>query len=129
MKRSTTKAQIFCIALILIASFSFAQQITFDYVCPAPGSKYLNPEQNIILNTSASFDQDVLSDAYFNIRGSKSGINNFELLLSEDRRTLLINPTQKFRLDEEIFVIVDGLQTANGRIIQRIDLNFFIKEK
>ena len=129
MKRLITKAQIFCIILALLSNLTIAQYSSFEYVCPVPGSKYLNTEQNIILKSSTSFDLGAIEGAVAYLHGSKSGTQQVEFIMTTDQKTLLIKPRQKFSLNEKVSVRVSGLRTIDGQTVPELEFEFYTKEK
>jgi len=129
MKNACYKAHIFLVFFTFLTIISSAQQTGLDYICPVPGSKYLNPEQNIILKTLSSFDPGVLENANVYLLGSKSGIIEVDFLLSGDQQTLVIKPGGKFSLDEKVTVRVTGLRTIDSDPIPDLEFVFYTKEK
>jgi SAM-dependent methyltransferase len=107
-----------------------SQSIEFNYVCPVPGSVYLNPSQVIILKTGYCFDPQSLKNCFAMIIGSQSGFILSKLSLSDDLKTLFVKPNNKFILGEKINVFISpGLRTAEGKNISSLNFDFFIKEK
>ncbi len=119
------------LSLILFFNISiFAQTIEFSCVTPVPGSKYLNPEQNIILKINSTFEKTSIQSSLFQITGSKSELIDFRTILSADLKTLIIKPLRSFVLGEKIIVkISKGLKTIDGNNIHEKELSFYIKEQ
>jgi len=129
MKQAFSKAQIFFILFICLTTTSISQQSSLHYICPVPGSSYINPEQNIILKSSTPFGPDVLENAIVYLNGSKSGPRHIDYVLTGDRRTLLIKPGQKYSLNEKVHVRISGLRTIDGKEVPELEFEFFTKEK
>ncbi len=120
----------FLIPLLLLSFNCFAQQISYNYICPVPGSKYLNPEQVICLKTGQCFDPNSLHHTLILIKGSQSGIMLCEVSLSPDLMALFITPNSKFALGEKVDVwISPGLRTCLGKNIKPEAFSFFVREQ
>ncbi len=131
MKTNYIFYHLFSIYFFILLHISiFAQTTEFSYVSPMPGSKYLNPEQNIILKTNSAFEQNSIQSSLFQINGSKSGLIEFKTILSSDLKTLIIKPLRSFVFGEKITVeFFEGLKTINGNNISGKELYFYIKEQ
>ncbi|MEA3477390.1 MAG: aryl-sulfate sulfotransferase [Bacteroidota bacterium] len=127
--KHTIRGFAFVVILTLISFLATGQQTSLSYICPVPGSKYINPEQNIILKTLSSFDPGVLESNMIHLLGSRSGLKQVDLILSPDQKTLLIIPGQEFSLDEKVDVCINGLRTLDGKPIPEIKFVFYTKEK
>lgn len=117
------------LSLLLLIKIS-AQPLPFNYISPVPGSKYINPEQAIILKTGSCFDPLSTSKLSVSIFGSQSGTINPELKLSDDNKILFIIPEREFLFGEHIKVVVSqGLRTKEGTDVSSISFDFFIRDK
>lgn len=120
------------LVLLLLSLYSimlYGQPVEFNYICPIPDSKYLNPEQDIILKTGYPFDPVSIHDAFAILKGSESGFFGCVMSLSADRKTLFIHHSKKFALGEIIHVFVSpGLRTLDGRNIESISFDFRIRK-
>jgi len=97
----------------------------FQFVSPMPGSKNLNIEHNIILREGNVLDASSLKESLFIIRGSKSAVHGFKMILCDDGKTINLNPTTPFAYDEDVAVtITKGLVTAEGKIIDGYSFSF-----
>ncbi|OGU54916.1 MAG: hypothetical protein A2V66_02080 [Ignavibacteria bacterium RBG_13_36_8] len=105
-----TYCQIFT---ILCCSDIFAQ--SFQYVSPKPGSTYNTMESTIIIREGSFIDRFGLNEFDIFVYGSISGKINGELLLSNDNKTIIFKPYQKFLPGEKVTVEVkDGIKKSNG---------------
>ncbi|MEP7127311.1 MAG: aryl-sulfate sulfotransferase [Chitinophagales bacterium] len=83
-----------------------------------PGSKLHHPETNIILRNGNLIDVSTLKQNLFAVTGSESGKHDVSIKLSDDGKTILLQPTTVFSNDEEITIAVtDGLHTVDGKKI------------
>ncbi|MCD4772666.1 MAG: aryl-sulfate sulfotransferase [Bacteroidales bacterium] len=131
MKIYKTIYRLFGLSLILFINVSiFAQTTEFLCVTPVSGSKYLNPEQNIILKTDLAFKDTSIQTSLFQINGSKSGFIDFRTILSADLKTLILKPNRSFVFGEKITVkIFEGLKTVDGSSFSGKEFYFYIKEQ
>jgi len=74
------------------------------YISPLPGSKYITPGSNIILRANSDLDPISLQNDLFNVAGSSSGRHEGKVILSDDQRTVLFQPTTPFTLGEIVSV-------------------------
>jgi len=115
--------------LMLFTVTGIAQKIEYNYICPIPGSKYLNPEQTIILKTGYCYDPGSIHEAFALLKGSESGHFATTMSLSADLKTLFIHHSKKFVLGEVIHVFVSpGLKTTDGKSISSLFFEFTIRE-
>ena len=120
-------ARLFLLLVFTLLSFSnFAQ---FQYISPKPGSKYHKPETNIILKNTNKFNHQTIDFQQFNISGSVSGNHEFNFKLTDDLKTIILNPMVPF-LDGEIVevTIADGIKLENGSKINPQIFHFTISE-
>ena len=107
-----------------------AQGILYQYVCPLPGSEYINPEQTIILKPAAAFDPASIQPGMIRIEGSTTGVISAHLIFSEDYRTLIIRPERKFAFGEEVSVLISGtFRTRDNKNLEELSFSFRIKEQ
>ena len=113
-----------------ILSLSAASQTTdFTYVHPLAGSENLNPEQNIILKHKQGIDPASVQKNSISINGSISGAIEFDLMLAEDNKTILLTPVKPFTLGEMVSVnIPRGIKTSNGIDIKPLQFSFGIPD-
>ncbi|MBA3648831.1 MAG: aryl-sulfate sulfotransferase [Chitinophagales bacterium] len=93
----------------------FAQ---FEYISPKPNSIYHNTTTNIILKNGALIDSTSLSDSLFTVTGTLSGNHTVTLILSDDKKTILIYTQLPFSQGETVTVTVDSaIKKQTGEII------------
>jgi len=110
------------LSLIIAAKIACAQ---FQFVSPKPGSTKLPVQHNIIIRQGNLLDPSSLDTSLFIIKGSKSGIHPFHLVLCDDGKTINLNPEIPFDYNETITVsIASGLLTTNNEIIPAYTFNF-----
>lgn len=121
----------YCVSLFIVLLslyMAHAQELTFNYICPVPGSQYINPGQVIILKTGQPYDARSLDDRMVIVRGSVSGEIPCRLSLSVDSKTLFVHPSRLFALGEKVTVTVsEGLATHDGRMVGSTIFEFTIK--
>lgn len=113
--------------LIFAALFSMAQA-QWEYICPMPGSKYINPENAIALRHGEVIDQASVRSDIFSLQASKSGIIQGETKLSLDGKTLIFEPSKPYQLNEKIHVqVAAGLKTLSGQELPAMSFSFQVK--
>ncbi|HUM46857.1 MAG TPA: hypothetical protein PLD84_08015, partial [Chitinophagales bacterium] len=113
------------VCAVLFAPVTYGQ---FQYISPVPGSTYHHPETNIILKNGAMIDVQSLDVALISVSGSNSGVHSCRIVLSDDGKTILIYPLQKFTEDEKVSVnIADGFRKKSGEIISGTTFQFSIR--
>ncbi|HYV93375.1 MAG TPA: arylsulfotransferase family protein [Chitinophagales bacterium] len=113
--------------LSFFASLIFMQNASaqFQFISPMPGSTNLTIEHNIIIREGSLLDQSSLNKNLFVIRGSKSGVHDFKMILCNDGKTLNLNPTYPFTYDEDVAVTIGkGLVTAEGKTVDGYSFSF-----
>lgn len=102
----------------------------FKYISPKPGSKYINPENNIALRHGEVLDVSSVKNSIISVTGSLSGDISGKLTLSTDARTLIFYPEKPFRYTESIKVsIKPGLKTETGLNMESISYTFYVAEQ
>src|SRR5690349_3813682 len=101
---------------------AFAQ---FQYISPKPGSERHNKETNIILKNGSYIDRSSLNPSLVSIVGSVSGIHTAKVVLSVDKKTILINAQPILADGETVTVTVaDGFRKFDGTIITGTTFSF-----
>jgi hypothetical protein len=87
----------------------------FDYVSPAPDSRYHKPETNVILRPSEEFDPASLqAGRTVRLSGDLTDDHPGALRLADDGRTILFRPSAPFLGGESVTCTVSGLLTRKG---------------
>lgn len=117
------------LCILLPAIQGFSKQIdSFLYVSPKPESDLVSRETNIILLYGETIDESCLSDpAIVHVTGSKSGRHTGELILSDDEKTMVFSPHERFEPDETVAVtLCEGLKTLQGKRVESFSFSFTI---
>ena len=105
--------------------FTFSASAQFQYLSPRPGSKMITPEHNIIIREGSMIDPASVDPELFSLRGTKSGLKEFDIILAKDGKTILLNPKLPFDYNEEVSVSIhSGLTTLDGRSIPEYSFSF-----
>jgi hypothetical protein len=117
--------------LLLFSATTLSLNAQFIYVSPQPGSALHQPQTNILLRTGSALDASSIADAkIFTITGSKSGDHAFRIKLSNDDRTIILDPTVDFAWDETISVIVTpGIRKNDGGKLAAYDFTFSTRKQ
>ena len=81
-----------------------------NYISPQPDSKYHNVCTRLVVRTGGQLNllgitQD---DSLISIEGDQSGIHEYEITTSRDRRTINIIPRTNFVLEEQVTIVIHG---------------------
>src|ERR1043165_3167110 len=113
---------IFSIALLMTPISDFSQ---FKYISPMPGSKFHHIQTNIILKNGGYIQSSSLKSNLVSIRGTKSGDHHARIVLSGDKKTILIYPEPIFESGESVAVTInDGFKKTDGSVIHGITFQF-----
>ncbi|MBX7109217.1 MAG: aryl-sulfate sulfotransferase [Chitinophagales bacterium] len=115
-----------CVLFALLFNIALPGYAQFRYISPQPGSIYQHPERNIILRDGREIDEvSIQQPALFKISGSRSGYHEVNCRLSDDGKTILIQPVTPFSFNEEITVdISNGIRTQAGEELQGFVFRF-----
>jgi len=104
-----------------------SQNTQYSYICPEPGSKNINTEQNIIIGYSKSLDPMTISPENIDVRGSVSGLIQVEVLVDDDHKRIIYKPLEQFKPGEIIEVkIKDGICSVDGENLLSIVFHFTV---
>lgn len=131
MKKFTLLASlliIFCLSGQMIFGQSKSVE-KFKYVSPKPGSKFVNPENNIALRHGDVLDVSSVKNSLILVTGSLSGEISGKLKLSRNQQTLLFIPDNHYQFGEWITVTLNkGIKTVAGFEMEGKTFKFKIKE-
>jgi hypothetical protein len=97
----------------------------YEYVSPRPSASLVSPATTIVLRNGEAIDEDSLSAALFHVIGSRSGIHEGQVVLADDRETVVFKPYLRFDSDEKVMVKVErGLTTMSQHNLEGIDFSF-----
>ncbi len=98
---------------------------TFEYISPKNNSSLVSLSTDIILKSGADINSSTLSAGEFSVVGSKSGVHEGSVKLSDDNKTILFLPVKVFLPDEEVSVVVNpGIKTINGTGFSKVAFQF-----
>lgn len=110
--------------LLIIISFSPAVKIApqtkgnldkFQYLYPVPNSVMVSERTNIIIRFGKDINKQTISSDKISVAGSKSGVHDGELVLSDDNKTLVFNLYSPFVLNETVTVsLKEGIITESN---------------
>jgi hypothetical protein len=102
----------------------------YQYLSPLPNAILIQPETEIIIRPGNYIDPSTLSDEFIEINGSKSGIHQGKVILSDDEKTIIFKPNTPFELGEFVNVLVKkGIKEQNGNFFIPIKYQFRIMKK
>lgn len=125
------------IIFLIIINFLFSSYLfTKDrynsdllYLSPIPGSKYNTKETNIIIRFKEDLNNRKILVNNFKITGSKSGDHSFDIIQTEERNTVILQPDIPFTAGEDVMVkILNGLKFKNSKIALPYSFKFAISK-
>jgi len=122
------------ILLLIVTSLCFPQNShvsSYQFISPVPNSSMLLPETNIIIregnliNASSLFETNIIK-----VIGSSSGTHTGTLILSDDGKTIIFKPHEKFSYGETInFSYNSGIYKLTGEELLPLNFTFYISDK
>jgi len=126
--KQTIHRIVISIIIILYSTISYTQTaLDFDYIylSPEPMSKNISLHNNIAIRVGEKLDPGLIKTVDIRVNGSKSGMINGQIKLSDDHYTLIFKPLIEYQTNELISVkIMGGIQTITGKNISNIDFYF-----
>ena len=119
----------YLLGLLLIFFFYNAAeaQNTFTYISPKPNSILVSNKTNIILRSADPVDPSSLASNLISVKGDQSGVHLGQLILSDDKRTIVFNPLNDYVQNEMVTVhLFNGIKTADGKSIGSLEFSFKI---
>jgi len=121
------------LAVLISTSFNIAQNknlATYQYISPVPSSALNLAETSIIIREGRLIDQVTLFSNSITVVGSLSGDHFGELILSDDGKTIIFTPYEKFYPAETVNVSYDEeIFTVNGDELLPFNFHFRISER
>ncbi len=121
------------LAILITTSFSIAQNknlVDYQYISPVPNSTLNLAETNIIIRGGKLIDQVTLFSDSITVTGSVSGNHFGELILSDDSKTIIFKPYEKFYPAETVNVsYVGGIFNLSGYELLPFNFHFRISER
>ena len=132
MKKFTLLASLLII-FCLSGQMTFGQSKSvekFKYISPKPGSKFVNPENNIAFRYGDILDASSVKNSLISLKGSLSGKISGKVKLSKDARTLIFIPDNPYQYKETITVcLLPGIATNTGLSLEGITFSFKVAEQ
>ncbi|HEX2869521.1 MAG TPA: aryl-sulfate sulfotransferase [Ignavibacteriales bacterium] len=120
------KSYLLCLLFIFFYNAAEAQN-AFTYISPKPNSALVSGKTNIILRSAEAVDPSSLASNLISIKGDQSGVHSGQLILSDDKRTIIFSPSSGYLPNETVSVhLSDGIKTAEGRKAGTLEFSFKI---
>jgi hypothetical protein len=116
--------------LIFLHSRAFSTT-PLQYLSPKPGTILVSPETNVIIRPGEPLDRGSISNSsLITVVGSTSGLHTGTVKLSDDGKTLVFNPRDRFTASETVTVTLHGgLRTAAGKPVDPLEVTFVVSPK
>lgn len=120
--------------VLLIANQKVSAQsgnvFLYQYISPVPNSSMNLPESNIIIREGEIIRQSSLDANKFLIVGTSSGTHSFDLIISDDSKTIILKPLIEFTQNEMVNVYYKGgIFNINNKELKPFELKFVISSK
>jgi hypothetical protein len=100
------------------------------YIHPVPDSRQNSVETNIAIRMEERFIPSSVSPSLISLIGGRSGRHNAEVVLSDDFRTIVVNPEFPFMNDESVTIRYNGgAPSVSGRTIPSFSFQFFVSKR
>ena len=102
------------------------QDTGYKYLSPKPGSILVSRETNIILRQGDLIDpESIRQPDLFRVVGTLSGPREVRVVLSDDRKSILLFPDRPFEPADEVTVTIGpGARTASGDLLAEFSFSF-----
>ena len=116
------------IAFTAVSTIAWSNTAGFQYISPLPGSSLVSRETNIIIRPGGLMAQNSInSPSPLAVNGSLSGRHEGKMILSDDLRTLVFNPSTPFLSGETVTVLLEvGIRHADGTPVSPLSFFFTI---
>ncbi len=122
------KYVVFLLSLFVV--FDSVAQAGWTYQSPMAGSKFINPEQSIILRSETGIVPNALNAEFIEVKGSLSGVLNCSVRLANDGKTIIFKPEKPMMYGEYIAVTVyPGIKTTFGDLTNALSFEFQIQPR
>ena len=97
------------VLLLTLSSNNYSQssnnlKTEYTYLSPVPNSQMNSPFTNIIIKINKNLSDLSTNVNNINVTGSKSGTHQGKTIISDDGRTIIFNPYERFEDGETVFV-------------------------
>jgi len=102
----------------------------YQFLSPVPSATLVQPGTDIIIRQGRELDPSSVREAFWEIKGGKSGIHKGNTLLAADGKTFILKPDFDFLCGETVMVdIKKGIKTKDGNFITPLKYEFRIIDK
>ncbi len=116
----------FAIFLIWCSSSAYAQE-TFEYLSPRPGAMLVSAETTIGVRQGETIAESSLSNSTFRVEGGKSGLHPGQVILADDEKTVIFQPSAPFSPAEIVTVTIQsGIETTGGTVLGGLTYTFTV---
>ncbi len=118
--------------LIVMLSFSFPSRQPaqaapmIEYRDPAPSAKAVNPSTTIAIRLGPRLSKAAAATLDFQVFGSQSGLHQGKVVVAEDQRTIIFQPTTAFAFGETVRVSITSPTIA---VLDQQQWSFSIVER
>ncbi len=115
------------LATFLVTSAGLvAQQESYQFISPMPGSELNSRESTIIIRHGDLINGSSLEmPNLIRVVGDKSGLVSGELILSTEGKTVIFKPFAKFQPDETVHVtLTQGIRTITDNVLPHLHFSF-----
>ncbi|SRR5579883_1591848 len=105
---------------------SVAAASAIEYHFPLDGSSFVPTNSAIIVRPSLAVDRSSVSSSAFRVSGSMSGVHAGSVKLSDDGKTLVFQPSERFAVGEQVTVQLENIRTTDGQIVESKSFSFDI---
>lgn len=104
---------------------------TFQYISPNPGSELVSKSTNIIIRTSSNIPIDHLNlSSIAVIDGSLSGNHSYNVVIADDRETIIIKPITPFQPGETVSIVLNSnLISDKSALVKSSTFSFTVSPK
>jgi hypothetical protein len=114
--------------LVLVLTYPLYSAAQFQYISPAPSSKFHDPTTNIILKNGGTIRESSLRKNLFSVKGSVSGNHAFDIKIAEEGATVILKPLTPFTEGETVSVAIgEGMITGEGAAVKGTAFTFDIR--
>lgn len=127
-KRVFLSFVLFWVWVLSLAACASADPLDPQYTSPLAGAGYVSPGATIIVRYGPVLNERVLSEANFQVQGSKSGTHQGQTILADDDRTIIFKPDQPFTPGEQVQVDLEALRLDSRTRTNPLSYTFTVAE-
>ncbi len=129
----TKKLNCLLTSLILILIFSsnaFSENKNveqFQYLSPVPDAVFVSPFNDLIIRYGEELDESTVSADLIEVTASISGVHDGEVILLEDKKTMLFQFFNSFEYDDTVTVsLLPGIKTSGGAPVPEMTYTYYV---